>query len=213
MTQEKMTVHKALAELKIIDDRIENAIRNGVYCIANKHSNDKIKGISVEEFKKTIQGSYDKATALIARRNAIKRAVVLSNACTIIKVNDEELTVAEAIDMKNHGIERDRDLLIEMSEQYSNAQAEIARQNGRDLEDRAEKYVTGLYGNREGKTNTEEINKTKATYIKQNSYELIDVIKIKEKIEEFEARIAAFEAEVDAALSVSNAITEIEIVY
>ena len=39
MTNEKMTVHKALAELKIIDDRINNAIVSGTYVIANKHSN------------------------------------------------------------------------------------------------------------------------------------------------------------------------------
>lgn len=213
MTQEKMTVHKALAELKIIDDRIDRAIRDGVYCKANKHNNDKINGISVEEFKGTIQGSYDKVTGLIARRNAIKRAVVLSNARTTVKINDGEFTVAEAIDMKNHGIEYDEMLLEEMRKQYNLAQAEILCQNGRELEDRAENYVKGLYGNKEGKTNTEEIDKTKATYIKQNSYELIDVIKIKDKIEDLEAKIAAFNAEVDAALSVSNAITEIEISY
>ena len=59
MTTEKMTVHKALAELKIVDDRIVSAINGGTYCVANKHSNDKIKGISLEEYKKTMQGCYD----------------------------------------------------------------------------------------------------------------------------------------------------------
>ena len=51
MTTEKMTVHKALAELKIVDDRIVSAIDGGTYCVANKHSNDKIKGVSLEEYK------------------------------------------------------------------------------------------------------------------------------------------------------------------
>ena len=44
MTTEKMTVHKALAELKVIGDRITNAISTGVFCRANKHSNEKING-------------------------------------------------------------------------------------------------------------------------------------------------------------------------
>ena len=50
MTNEKMTVHKALAELKIIDDRINNAIVSGTYVIANKHSNTKIHGMTIDDF-------------------------------------------------------------------------------------------------------------------------------------------------------------------
>lgn len=40
-TIEKMTVHKALAELKIIDFRIERSIDDAQFCVANKHSNEK----------------------------------------------------------------------------------------------------------------------------------------------------------------------------
>lgn len=43
MTTEKMTVHKALSELKILDDRIHLAISEAVFCVTNKHSNEKIK--------------------------------------------------------------------------------------------------------------------------------------------------------------------------
>jgi hypothetical protein len=52
MTTEKMTVHKALAELKIIGSRIDSAISTGNYVRANKHSNEKINGVSVDDFKK-----------------------------------------------------------------------------------------------------------------------------------------------------------------
>lgn len=41
MTTEKMNVHKALAELKILDDRIVKAINSVEACISNKHSNTK----------------------------------------------------------------------------------------------------------------------------------------------------------------------------
>lgn len=51
MTTEKMTIHKALAELKIVDDRIISAINGGTYCVANKHSNEKIKGVPVKEYE------------------------------------------------------------------------------------------------------------------------------------------------------------------
>ena len=213
MTTEKMTVHKALAELKIMDDRIVSAINGGTYCVANKHSNDKIKGIYLEEYKKTMQGCYDKAIDLIKRRNAIKRAVVLSNATTKVNINGVEYTVAEAIEMKNHGVEFDDMLYRTLNSQYLMAQGEILRQNGDDLEKRAEQYVIGIYGSKEGKTNTDDFEKTKKDFITANSYELIDPIKILDKINSLEESISSFRAEVDAALSTSNAVTEIEISY
>lgn len=212
-TNEKMSIHKALAELKLLDNRIASAINNGTYCVANKHSNDKIKGVSVEEYKKIIQGDYDKATDLINRRNAIKRAVVLSNAVTKVTINGIEYTVAEAIEMKNHGVEFDELLHERLHRQYLQAQAEILKQNGADLEKRAEQYVIGIYGSKEGKTNTDDFEKTKNDFLKANTFELIDPIKILDKINALEESINAFKSEVDAALSVSNAVTEIEISY
>ena len=213
MTRETMTVHKALAELKIIDERITTAINGGVYCVANKHSNEKIRGVLVDVYKGVMQGFYDKATDLIKRRNAIKRAVVLSNAVTKVKIIDSEYTVAEAIEMKNHGVEFDVQLLEALNKQYNKALSEILKQNGDDLEKRAEQYVIGIYGSKEGKTNTDDFEKTKKDFITANSYELVDPIKILDKINALEEKIAAFKAEVDAVLSCSNSITEIEINY
>lgn len=213
MTNETMTVHKALAELKIIDDRIHKAISGGVFCVANKHSNEKINGVPIEEFKKTMQGAYDKASDLTARRNAIKRAVVNSNAITKVKVGAAEYTVAEAIEMKNHGVELKEMLLHELESQYKKSQAVILSKNGDDLEKRAEQYVVGIYGAKEGKTNTDDFEKTKKDFIASNSYELIDPIAILKKVEGLESEISEFKAEVDAALSTANAITQIEITY
>lgn len=160
-----------------------------------------------------MQGYYDKATDLIKRRNAIKRAVVLSNAATKVTINGLEYTVAEAIEMKNHGVEFDEKLLDVLNKQYNKAQSEILKQNGDDLEKRAEQYVIGIYGSKEGKTNTDDFEKTKKDFITANSYELVDPIKILDKINALEESIASFKAEVDAALSTSNAVTEIEISY
>ena len=167
MTTEKMTIHKALAELKILDARIISAINGGTYCIAYMHSNEKIKGVPVKEYEGVMQGYYDKATDLIKRRNAIKRAVVLSNATTKVSINGIEYTVAEAIEMKNHGVEFDEKMLSTLKKQYDKAQAEILKQNGDDLEKRAEQYVIGIYGSKEGKTNTDDFEKTKKDFIKQ----------------------------------------------
>ena len=213
MTTEKMTVHKALAELKIIGDRINSAISTGNYIRANKHSNEKVNGVSVDEFKKQIQASYDKANDLIRRRNAIKRAVVLSNATTRIKVENDEYTVAEAIEMKNSGIEYKRSLMNTLNKQYIEAIRITDKENGETLHQKAENYVIGLYGSKEGKTSVDEIENTKKQFVLNNTFELVDPIKVKDKIDTLEKEISEFESEIDAALSVSNAVTELTIEY
>ena len=213
MTNETMTIHKALAELKVLESRIMKTVGDGTYCVANKHSNEKINGVSVEDYKKVMQGAYNKAIDLIARYKAIKKAVTLSNAKTVVTVGNEEYTVAEAIWMKNHGVEFDEMLLNELREQYNKAQAKILKQNGNDLEQRAEQYVVGIYGSKEGKTNTDDFEKTKQDFITSQTFELVDPINILEKIEILEERISVFKAEVDAVLSTSNALTVVEINY
>ena len=212
MTKETMSIHKALAELKILGDRIINTISSGTYCIENKHSNEKIKGVSVDTYKVTMQGNYDKATDLIKRYNAIKRAVTLSNAVTKVKINDTEYTVAEAIYMNNRGVEFDEMLLEELRSQYRKALAKIAK-NNEGLQEKAEQYVIGINGSKEGKVNTDDIEKAQKDFMVAHEYELVDPINILDKIEKLEEKITAFKAEVDAALSESNATTTIEIEY
>lgn len=77
MTNEKMTIHQALCELKILDKRIPTLIKDARFVVENKHSNTKINGVSIEEAKNDFKASYDKITDLIKRRKAIKRAVTL----------------------------------------------------------------------------------------------------------------------------------------
>lgn len=213
MTTETMTIHKALAELKILDARIAKEIQNGSYCAANKHSNEKINGIPVSDFEKAVQGTYDKVTDFLKRQEAIKRAVTLSNAKTVVNISGKDYTVAEAIWMKNHGIEFEAMLINAMDMQYKQAQAEVNRQNGNNLEERADQYVTAIYGQKEGKTATSDIEKVRKDFLESNSYEIIDPINVPEKLEVLRKKINDFMVEVDSALSVSNALTEITIEY
>lgn len=213
MTTETMTVHKALSELKIIGNRIEDAINESVFVRANKHSNEKINGVSIQEFSNQIKSGWKKVDDLIRRRNAIKKAVDLSNAITKVKIGNDEMTVTEAIAMKNSGIIYKQQLLAVLKNQYINAVKITEKENGEELQQKAENYVIGLFGNKEGKTNNDEIEKTKQQFIKSNTYELIDPISIKDKIDVLEKEIYEFTTEVDSVLSTSNAITEITIVY
>lgn len=211
-TVEKMTIHKALCELKILDSRINNAISSARFCLANKHSNEKVNGVTVEEYQETMKASYNKAFDLIRRREAIKRAVVLSNAKTIVKIGGKEYTVAEAIEMNNHGIDLKLQLKNAMKKQYDSAMTAIISKNS-VVDDKATEYVVGLFGQKESKTANEEYEKARKSYIEANTMELIDPVNILEKIEALEVEIADFTTEVDSALSVSNALTEITVEY
>ena len=217
MTTEKMTVHKALAELKTMDDRISKAIRDTTYVLAVKHSAEKINGMTVANFKDKMKSGYQKATDLIARRDAMKRAVVLSNAITKVKVGENEYTVAEAIEMKNHGMEFRSALLRQITFAYTTAQSELNRNSGETLEKKAEKYVLDVIAaqpkDSKMSVDSEAMKALRKTYIENNTYDLVDPLDVVKIMETLDAEINEFNAEVDAALSVSNALTVIEFEY
>lgn len=217
MTTEKMTIHKALAELKTMDARIAKAIHETPYVLAVKHSAEKINGMTVDNFKDKMRSGYQKATNLIARRDAMKRAVVLSNATTKVKIGDNEYTVAEAIEMKNHGMEFKSDLLRQMNSAYTAAQNELVRNGGEALEKKAEQYVLAVIAaqpkDSKMSVDSDAMKTLRQTYIDNNTYDLVDPMNITKVIEKLDAEINEFNAEVDAALSCSNALTVIEFEY
>lgn len=215
--KEQMTVHKALAELKIIDSRINTAINEGVYVIANKHSNEKIQGMTINDFKEKMKSSHQKVTDLIARRNAIKRAVVLSNAVTKVKVGNDEYTVAEAIEMKNKGMQFKSTYMNNLVYQFNVANNELNRNSGDAIEKRAEQYVLAVIQaqpkDAKMAVDSDAMQALRKDYIKNNTYDMIDPLNVKKLIEDLSNEIDEFNTEVDAALSVSNALTVVDIEY
>ena len=212
MIHEKMTVHKALAELKTLDDRINTAIGESVFVRGNRHNNTKIFGKTIEEFKADSTASLMSATALINRRNAMKRAVVLSNAVTKVEIGGVEYTVAEAIEMNNHGMENLVDLRNCLREQYSTVKRMVESENGDKLVKACENYIQATFGTKE-KINNPDIEMAQKVYMANNTYDIVTGLDIEKVIKELTDRIDAFKAEVDSALSVSNALTVIEFDY
>jgi len=212
MTKETMTIHSALASLKVLDSRIINAIDKNSYVTQVKNNVQQISGVPLAEKKEQMKAGFESVTDLIRRRAALKKAIVLSNAKTIVTIGGVEYTVAEAIEMKNHGIEFDTILLAELQRQYMSAQATIMKHN-ESLDKKADDYVTGMLGNKEGRTNVDEFDKARKTYIEANTAVLVDPIDVHKQIELLTQKIDNFTAEVDSALSVSNALTIIEIEY
>ena len=212
MIHEKMTVHKALAELKTLDDRINSEITGSVFVRANRHNNMKIFGKAIPDFMADTESSYQSVKALINRRNAMKRAVVLSNAITKVEIGGVEYTVAEAIEMNNHGMENLVELRNCLREQYSSVKRMVESENGDKLVKACENYIQATFGTKE-KINNPDIETAQKVYMANNTYDIVTGFDIEKVIKELTDRIDAFKAEVDSTLSVSNALTVIEFDY
>ena len=100
----KISITEALNELKLYDSKINKAIANAKLASAAKKSSDKVGVVKKEEFEERAKASYQSVTDLIANRNALKSAIVKSNAVTEVTINGKTMTVAEAIERIYEGI-------------------------------------------------------------------------------------------------------------
>lgn len=213
MITETMNVHKALSEVKILNDRIEKEINNCQFCIANKVENKTIKGKTIDDWKKNVSADWDSVTALINRRNAIKRVINLSNAATKVTIADKEYTVAEAIEMKQYGMCYYNTLLTKLRNDFVTANMGVEKTNT-DADNKATEYAKSCAGSDKSNLETlKEVENIRKAYYESHKAELIDPIDITKKIAELEKKIADFTSDVDSILSVSNATTLITIEY
>lgn len=214
MIQETMSVHKALCELKMLDKRIDSTISEAEFCRTNKHSNTIVNGVSLKEYGEGVVSQYQSIVDLITRRDAIKRFVVASNAVAEVTIGGQKYTVADAVEMRRHGLSYKKMLLRTMTFQLKKARMEIEMKNGDPLTQAADKMVEVYYGRQtDVKAITEEMKATREKFIQDNTLDLLDPLHLEEKIKDLDRFISTFETEVDSALSVSNAVTEITVEY
>lgn len=97
---ERMTIHRALSELKLIDAKIDKAI--GAISPTGMHQKGKlINGQAAEEdFKANAHSYYDSALELMDRKTKIKSRIVESNGTTQVTIAEIQMTVADAINAK-----------------------------------------------------------------------------------------------------------------
>jgi len=212
MAKETMTIHKALSKLKSLPDRISTEMERS-FVTQNKHSNQKIFGASIADFCNGAKASYQAVRTLINEENAIKQAIAISNATTKVNVNGSEMTVAEAIYLKTQGIKRLESLYDTLRTQLSKAQRMADMENGERLESRADEYVKALYSGADMKNLADDVKKVRDAFIESQTVELVDPLHAEEVCRKLKEYIDGFNAEVDAALSVSNALNTIEVEY
>ena len=204
-----MTVTDALAELTLLEKRIESAR-------AALDQNTLITVIEVgkvptgfksrNEYSTQARSALQKVDALIARRRAIKRVIVLSNAATMVTVAGEEMTVAEAIEMKNFILYYEAVLNTALLA-YNRARQEhkIAEQK---VKERLDKLATEVLGKN---ASSEKYNSLADSFLAREGVELLDPTNLAEEIERRQTFVDDFQSTADRVLSISNARTMVDV--
>jgi hypothetical protein len=209
MTTITMSVTRALSEIKLLDSKIERAIKEGQYA-AVQIADKLIAGhIKPEDFAKDALASKQKVEQLIANRNTIKSAIVASNAVTVVKFpSGKEMTVAECIDQKT-AISYKRSFLNNLRIQYNNILTTLNRETQKYEEELKKRIEVNFGKETKGKEiGIEEITKNFAA---DNLPKLIDPVGLKKVIDSLTSEIEEFDTECDFLLSESNTRTDITV--
>lgn len=206
--KEKMTIHKGLSELKMLNSRIGELTRSSIFVAAALNGDTKINGLPVAEYKEQLRGNFDRINSLIARRSSIKTAIMLSNAATIVEIAGESMLVVEAIERKN-ALDYEKYFLNTLKSQFSRANAQVTTENEK-LPAKLETYLHNILGDK-NVAKADDIRSLTELFNETRVYELLDPNQLAKNIPLMEDRLAQFEANVDAALSESNSVTYIEI--
>jgi hypothetical protein len=206
---EKMTIHRALSELKLIDSRIEKAITsleptgliqegklvNGFYDRA--------------EFEKSAKAKLQSVTDLIERKTRIKSAIVAVNGKTPVVIANKTMTISDAITFKTV-IELKRNLIANLIAKHNAAKSQ-AEKNNTKVDEHALKLAEAALQKDNVQINDGDAVAITEPFIKKNKFNIVDPLEVEKLTDELQVEIDDFETEVDAVLSEINAITFIEI--
>jgi len=201
---QQMSITQALAELKLLDKRIQKALDHVNWTDVKTKANP----LDVEKFTRTARAEFQSFTDLVKRYDTIKRAVVLSNATTRVRVGTWEGTVAEAIEYKRSIFYKNR-LLDVMKLQLLTAKEQFKQQQ-EAVDARLEKLLHSELG-KDVKTSPETITALTNTFRQNNNVELVDPLDLAGRTRELEEEIESFETNVDWVLSETNGKTMIQI--
>ncbi len=198
----RISVSQALAELKLLRKRIQNVTKDSVFTVLKK----KRDLLDATKFSIDAVASYQSYKDLLARYNAIKAAIVLSNATTTVSIGGIEYTVADAVERKKT-IEMEKEMLKIMKQQFEVVKLDYERHVSSE-NNRVERLIQTELG-KDSKTNVEVITQLSETFLAQNRAEIMDPLNLAKEIATLNKSIEEFETKVDWVLSESNGKTTI----
>jgi hypothetical protein len=202
-TQE-MSITQGLAELKLLTKRINGALGDLQWVDVRT----KMHPVDEEKLRKQADSELQSFLALTKRRDAIKRAIVMKNATTVVKIGSWEGTIAEAIEYKN-SITFKSDLLAKMKSHFREMQEKFEEEK-KQVDYRLERLLQSELG-KDVRTNPETITALQTSFRENNKVEFVDPLGLQEKIKALDEEIEGFLANVDWVLSEANGRTMIRI--
>ena len=211
--KQTMTLTEALVKLKLYERKINKKLRSDMqemvidYTVGDKKG--RVSGLTEEELKNKANSVIQQTQALINNRNKLKAAVAQTNAITTVKVGDKEYTIVQAIERKN-GIVKEKEFIgiLEKQVNYVNQKVQSLNTEAREkANDIVEAQVSAEAKNKK----TEEVEKLYELIYNKNKAEIIDPVGIEALVEKLKNDVEEFEQNVDVALSIANAKTEIEV--
>ena len=206
-----MTIHRALAELKLIDSKIEKAISviepTGIMQV-NKLVNNFYKK---EDFENDAKSKFQSVIDLIERKNKIKSAIVTTNGVTEVNISGIKMTIADAINFKSIIVFK-KNLIETLIKKHNAIKSKFIIENEKIEKIALEnaKIMIGKEGDNKIKLTDEDVKNIIEPFVKRNEFHLVDPLKVEQLTEKLQKEVSDFEVEVDAVLSEVNAITIIE---
>ena len=214
---EKMLVTQALDERDLLKKKIIDKIDKACFVDTIKKNEDTVKRAKItrEDFKNQAEANYQQIESLIDRFQRIETAIVLSNAISKITTSYGTYTIAEALSikrrLKDDGNDEDFEnyLYDKLQEDYDSFSITVDNKN-KELQSVAENMRLSILG-KDNKTKDDRPLDVVETYVKENTTELVDPLKIKTLIDKLIERKDKLLREIETQIKVSNATTFIEI--
>jgi hypothetical protein len=206
----KYTITRALSELKSLKDRYAKEISR-MNLIAVKHGaklRQPNSSYKEEDFCEEAKAVYQSVCDLEKRIEEIKNKIDFSNFTTKVTVGDKEMTVQEALNIKNNVISLKESRLSYMKSLRTQAQNSFDRaldENKARIEKISSDKSTSTL--KAGDVEKDAVDFVEKLY----AVELVDPIKLDDQIKALEKEIIDFRGNIDYVLSESNSITTIEV--
>jgi hypothetical protein len=211
MKNEKMTIHRALAELKLIDSKIEKAI-SVIEPTGVMQANKPVSGFyKKEDFETEAKAKFQSVVDLIERKNKIKSAIVTANGVTQVEISGVKMTIADAINFKSVVVFK-KNLIATLIKKHNSVKSKFTVENEKVNNVALEnaKIMIGKQGDDRVKPTDEDVKNIVEPFVKRNEFHLVDPLEVEKLTEKLQNEVNNFEVEVDAVLSEINAITVIE---
>jgi hypothetical protein len=207
---EKLTLTRALAEIKLLEKKIKSASQKSFIGVYQKKSNKIINSnLTIDDFEKEAIANLQSLKDFLDRKEKIKFAISNANATLTIKVNNKEMTIAQAIGYKVSILPQLKEILEALKPQIVGVTNNVERQR-LQLEQDILKMMEQNLG-KDRKADRDGFDVIAKPFIEQNELNISDKANIQTYVDQLEKDILDFESNIDFSLAEINAKTEIEI--